>query len=145
MNKAPPLDSIAIPLVSLYIFPFSLFLLNIKLFLFLVSSSFSLSFSYRPENEERRKFNRENLKINWNIQLKKKTLKIEVLLSPDRRKKEDRIGESQPFWQRTLPVQDKVHPGRKPNSWPSTCKAPLFSKLTRLALTILYQAFREAL
>jgi 23S rRNA methylase len=34
-----------------------------------------------------------------------------VLLSQNRREKEDRIGENQPFRERTLSLQNKIHPG----------------------------------
>jgi hypothetical protein len=41
------------------------------------------------------------------------TVTAKVLSSRKRREKEDRIGESQPFRERTLSVQDKILPGEE--------------------------------
>ncbi|KAI5720609.1 hypothetical protein M8J77_009413 [Diaphorina citri] len=46
-----------------------------------------------------------------------------ALSSRNRRDKEDRIGESQPFRERTLSHQDKIRPGRESNPRPSAYKA----------------------
>jgi hypothetical protein len=43
------------------------------------------------------------------------TVTARVLSSRNRRKKEDRIGERQPFRERTLSLQDKICPGREWN------------------------------
>jgi hypothetical protein len=47
------------------------------------------------------------------------TVTTKVLSSRKRREKEDQIGESQPFRERTLCVQDKVRPKRESNPRPS--------------------------
>jgi hypothetical protein len=52
------------------------------------------------------------------------TVTAKVLLSRNRREKGDRIGESQPFRERTLSHQDKFRPGRKS---PSAYKADALS------------------
>jgi hypothetical protein len=59
-----------------------------------------------------------------------------VVSSRNWRKKKDKIGESQPFRERTLSIQDKIRPGHESNSGSSaySYKADaLPSKLTRLA------------
>jgi hypothetical protein len=51
------------------------------------------------------------------------TVTIEALSSRKRREKEDRIGEREPFRERTLSVQDKVRPRQESNPQPSTYKS----------------------
>jgi hypothetical protein len=60
------------------------------------------------------------------------TVKAKVLLSRKRREKEDRIGESLPFRERTLFVQDKIHPGWESNPRPRVYKTPKLTWLVRL-------------
>jgi hypothetical protein len=61
------------------------------------------------------------------------TVTREVLSSENQREKEDRLGESQPFRERTSSVQDKVHPGLKSNPQPNAYNtSKLSSILTRL-------------
>jgi hypothetical protein len=65
-------------------------------------------------------------------------LSAKALSSRKRREKEDRIGESQPFQERTLSVQDKIRPERKSNPRPSAYKTDeLSTKQTRLASLLL--------
>jgi hypothetical protein len=49
----------------------------------------------------------------------KGTVTAKVLSFRNRREKEDRIGESQPFRERTLYHQDKILPGQESNLRPS--------------------------
>jgi hypothetical protein len=62
------------------------------------------------------------------------TVTAKVLPSQERREKEGRKGESQPFRERTLTVEEKIHLGQKSNPQPSGYKADAQPfKLTRLA------------
>jgi hypothetical protein len=54
------------------------------------------------------------------------TVITKVLSSPNRREKKERIGESQPFRERTLSVKDEVHPGWESNPKPSANKPDVF-------------------
>jgi hypothetical protein len=60
------------------------------------------------------------------------TVTVKVLSSRNRSEKEDRIGESQPFRERTLSVQDKIRPGGN-RTRGQRLQDALPTKLTRLA------------